>query len=140
MSEELRFFLRIAAYTAVIAAIYWFVSYEEAGTILLGFIFISAATFLLIVRSSVPASRGTGKESGPLERLRAVAGFREAAGRSEQPLEIEEDVFPTGSIWPLALTIGTTLVALGLLYGPWLWAPGLVVATISGAAWLTQLR
>ena len=34
--EEIRFFARVALFTAVITAIYWFVSYEEAGTLLLG--------------------------------------------------------------------------------------------------------
>lgn len=140
MSEEFRFFLRIAGYTALIAVIYWFVSYEEAGSALLVGVFVSAVTFLLVVRSSISSVTGTGEEARVLDRLRATIGFREAAGLVEQPLELEEDVFPTGSIWPLALTLGVTLIALGLLYGPWLWTPGLVVATISGAAWLTQLR
>lgn len=140
MSEEFRFFLRIAGYTAVIAAIYWFVSYEEAGSVLLVGVFVSAVTFLLVVRSSISSVTGTGEEPRVLDRLRATIGFREAAGLVEQPLELEEDVFPTGSIWPLILTVGITLVALGVHYGPWLWTPGAIISTGSGIAWLTQLR
>ena len=35
MAEELRFFLRTAAYTAVIGVLYWIVSYEWAGSVML---------------------------------------------------------------------------------------------------------
>ena len=140
MSEELRFFLRIAGYAGLVAAIYWFVSYEAAGTVLLAGLAVAAVAFLLVVRSSVPASKGTGKESGLVDRLRASVGFREAAGRAEQPLEIEEDLFPTASIWPLVLTLGITLAALGLQYGAWLWGPGAAIAAGAGIAWLIQLR
>ena len=35
MPEELRFLLRSALYSVVIGVVYWFVSYEWAGTVLL---------------------------------------------------------------------------------------------------------
>ncbi|MGI8773526.1 MAG: hypothetical protein ACR2KQ_00735 [Actinomycetota bacterium] len=115
-------------------------AYEAAGTVLLGGVFISAVTFLLAVRLNAPDATGKGHEESLTNRLLATVSFREAVGRAEQPLELEDDVFPTGSIWPLGLTLGITLVALGLQFGAWLWAPGLALSAASSTAWLTQLR
>src|SRR5205823_5231455 len=47
VAEELRFFLRTAAYTAVIGILYWIVSYEWAGSVMLAF--VAVATGLVVV-------------------------------------------------------------------------------------------
>ncbi|MDP9273621.1 MAG: cytochrome c oxidase subunit 4 [Chloroflexota bacterium] len=46
---------------------------------------------------------------------------------------------PPGSIWPLVAGAAATLLGLGLIYGPWLTLPAIVVAAFAVWGWLTQL-
>ena len=131
MAEEVRFFVRIALFTIVIGTIYWFVSYEEAGTILFGGIVASAVTFALVIALRVKAARQGGRG------LKALLGFDDVGG--DRPLNLDEDTFPSASMWPAAASLGFTLVALGLVYGAWLWVPGLAVTLSATWGWLTEL-
>ena len=130
MPEEVRFFVRIAIFTVVITTIYWFVSYEEAGTILLAGIIAGAAIFTGIVlvgaRATRPRSRAPKK----------LLGFDETG--AEQPLGLTEDVFPAMSAWPLVLSLGAGLVGVGLIYGAWLWIPGVALALSAAWGWITE--
>ncbi len=135
MSEEVRFFLRIALYTFLIATIYWFVSYEHAGTTLLVFLGAAAvffASFVLLKseRKEVKGGRG------PLGFLKRTLGFDEPDD-AQGPLATEEEAVDA-TIWPLGAALGATLVALGLVFGPWLWIPGLGLTIASATAWLTD--
>lgn len=167
MSEELRFFLRTALYTALVATIYWFVSYEWAGTFLLGALGISAVVFVIVLGAFVPRARrfpGEGSETAerpPPETptrgrvrpsrvsrlgdvgtmLRRNVGFADHPDdRLGGPMQLEEDLFPTASIWPVVTALGCTMIALGLVFGPWLWVPGAGLFLAAGASWLTQLN
>ena len=143
MSEEVRFFLRTALYTGLIATIYWFVSYEWAGTVLLAFLFGSAIFFVVVTSALVKSARlseATDGKRGPARLLQAVIGFEDDPDvEPPAPLEMAEDRFPTRSIWPLALAIAVTFLSLGLIFGPWLWIPGAGLLITSGLAWATQL-
>ena len=132
MAEEVRFFVRIALFTIVIGTIYWFVSYEEAGTILFGGIVASAVTFALAIVLHVKAARQGGRG------VKALLGFDDVGG--DRPLNLDEDTFPSASMWPAAASLGFTLVALGLVYGAWLWVPGLAVTLSATWGWLTELE
>ncbi len=144
MPEELRFFLRTALYTALIGTIYWFVSYEWAGTVMLASllaacIFFIGAGFTLYraaevedPRSSAVATRGS--------VVRRAVGFDAPGEDPGAPLELEDQIFPTASLWPLGAALAATLVGLGAIYGPWLWIPGASLGLATGTAWLTQLR
>jgi hypothetical protein len=173
VSEELRFFLRTALYTALIGVIYWFVSYEWVGTALLMALLIGALSFVVVMAAMVPRTRqmepdGTSAPEEPLapegpgpqtpthgaptpisaSRFgRAATAARRVVGFEDHPddevggpMELEDEVFPTASIWPLALAVGATLLGVGLIFGPWLWVPGAGLFVASGLAWLTQLR
>ena len=131
MAEEVRFFVRIALFTVVIGTIYWFVSYEEAGTILFGGIVASAVTFALVIALRVKAARQGGRG------LKALLGFDDVG--EERPLNLAEDTFPSASMWPAAGSIGFVLIAVGLVYGAWLWVPGLAIAISATWGWLTEL-
>lgn len=130
MPEEVRFFVRIAIFTIVITTIYWFVSYEEAGTLLLGGIIASAVIFtglaVVAVRGARPRTRSP----------KGLLGFDDSG--PERPLELTEDVFPTLSAWPIVLSLGATLVGVGLIYGAWLWIPGSALAVTAAWGWLTE--
>ncbi len=146
MAEEVRFFLRTALYTVVIAAVYWFLSYETAGTVML--IFVSAAT-AAVVGVLVLAVRATRDEldprvGGPLHRVGLAVGrligFSESRREaSQEPLAAGLEPIPAGSIWPLVAAAAATMLALGVVYGPWLLFPGIAVAAITVWGWLTQM-
>ncbi|HJR44793.1 MAG TPA: cytochrome c oxidase subunit 4 [Actinomycetota bacterium] len=130
MPEEVRFFLRIAIFTIVITTIYWFVSYEEAGTLLLGGIIASAAIFMGLMLVAVRGARSGRKTP------KSLLGFDETG--PERPLELTEDVFPALSPWPIVLSLGVTLVGVGLIYGAWLWIPGAALSLTAAWGWLTE--
>lgn len=132
MNEELRVFLRTIVYIVPIGVIYWFVSYEIAGTALLAALAI-AVTLLVVV--ALRLGRTLPLSFAPKELL----GFEESH-ETEPPFEIAEDLFPSRSLWPIALAAGISAVALGLEFGAWLWGPGAAVAVAAGLAWFTQLH
>ncbi len=130
MAEEIRFFIRVALFTIVIATIYWFVSYEEAGTALLAGIIASAVFFTGLVATRVRAAR-SGRKT-----VKGLVGFDES-GRDD-PLALAEDTFPAASAWPVVASVAAVLVAVGLVYGPWLWIPGAGIGLACTWGWLTE--
>lgn len=132
MAEEVRFFLRVALFTVVIGTIYWFVSYEIAGTALLAGIVASALFFIVLIAGGVRAVR-----RGP-KNLKGILGFEET-GRDD-PLALGEDVFPAASAWPVVASISAVLVTVGLVYGAWLWIPGTALGLACIWGWLTELE
>jgi hypothetical protein len=150
--EELRFFLRTGIFAGVIGVIYWFVSYEEAGTVLLTFIvvaavfFVGAAAVSLRPKSHVElipdrkARSGVGRLAGVFDRYLLYEDDQDPGGEPlEAPLALDEDAFPESSIWPLAAGFAALLIGLGLVYGAWLWVPGLALGASSAYGWVTQL-
>ncbi len=146
MAEEVRFFLRTALYTVVIAAVYWFLSYETAGTVMLFFVSAATAAVVGVLLIAVKATRDEldPRLGGPVHRAGLVIG--RAIGFSEprretaqEPLASGLDPIPSGSIWPLVAAAAATMLALGLVYGPWLLLPGIAVAAIAAWGWLTQM-
>jgi hypothetical protein len=120
MKEEARVFLRTAAYALLVAGIYWFVSYEVAGTVLLIVLGVAAAALTAMLPGRTKVLRA------PLE----LATF----GEGEEPImEIEEVPLPTLSLQPLLVALGAAGVTLGLVFGAWLWLPGILI--LLGAAW-----
>ena len=152
MAEEVRFFLRTAAYSIVIATIYWFASfqadgvptaYDWAGTTLLAFTALACAAMsggvLLFVRA---ARRDMAAREGSLPRrlgatLNRVIGLEHpSAGDVERPLAGGPDLLPAGSPWPILSALAATLILLGLVYGPWLIAPGVALLVVGAGGWL----
>jgi hypothetical protein len=76
MPEEVKFFGRIGAYGLFIAAVYWFVSYEPAGTVLLGgFGLATGAAFVLLRRGARrPAVTRDGRADRASDRSIAATG------------------------------------------------------------------
>lgn len=103
----------VAAFLVVAATVYWFWSYEDAGTVLLALGAAFAAMVALYLR----------RES---RRLPASGG----------PEEGDLGWFPTASIWPLGTGGGAVLVGLGLVFGVWLTLIGaaLLAASVLGYA------
>jgi hypothetical protein len=130
VAEELRFFIRIGLFTVLIGAIYWFVSYEEAGTWLLAGIVASVVFFVVLVAGRARSSRRGGRG------IKHLLGFADSA--PEAPLALDEDTFPLFSAWPAVISLAAVLVGLGLIYGPWLWIPGVAMGLAGAWGWLTE--
>ena len=146
MAEELRFFLRTAAYTALIGIIYWLLSYEWAGSVMLAFVALATGLVVLVFFLLVRATRGplTDGADGPMRRLglalARVVGFAEPRGPAgAEPLAAGLEPIPLGSIWPLVAAAAASMIGLGLVYGPWLSLPGVALLAVTVWGWITQL-
>ncbi len=116
MKTEGSIFAGLGVFFVVITTIYWFTSYEDAGSTLLlttvGLGAIPGAWLIWISRRHPPRLED-----------RYDASIEEGAGRIGS--------FPESSVWPLGFAGGLSLVALGLVFGIWLALPGLLVMLIS---------
>lgn len=148
MAEELRFFLRTALYSAVIAVIYWFASYNTtiedgydwAGTGLL--VATVLATGAVVAVAGFFARRALHGEPGS---TLAVIGrwllLSDPGGEADhEPLETGLDPLPRSSAWPLVAAAAATIIALGLVFGPWLTLPGIALLAWTVWSWVTQLE
>ena len=119
MKVEWRLFAGAAFFFAVTTSLYWFVSYEDAGTTMLG---ASVPAFALIGlwlwfqhRKQGPRPEDTGDAS---------------------PADAAEDLgyFPASSAWPFVLSAGVVVLANGMVFGPPIAVIGalLIVAGVFG--------
>jgi hypothetical protein len=121
--EEAAFFARSAIFALAIAAIYWFVSYEWAGSILLfGFGLGSAVMAILLGRSA--AGRA------------ARAHESEPGGGADGPFGDETGPVPNPTFAPIVFAVGLALVALGLAFGPWLLLAAVMPIVLGATSWL----
>ena len=102
----MRITLFAAVFVAGIAVIYWFTSYEDAGTTMLALAGAAYAMLCGYVYLQVLRLRG-----GPLRPEDDEDG--------SPPGEAEVGYFPASSVWPPALALGAVLIALGLVFGVW---------------------
>ena len=108
-----------AVFMAVIAAIYWFTSYEPTGSILL------AVTIGLGVIPGAFLLRAS-RRSGDLPEDRDDADPDDAAG--------DIGWFAASSVWPVVLAGGAAMFGIGLVFGVWAGIPGalLIVSAFVG--------
>jgi len=121
MKVEWRLFAGAAAFFAVIASIYWFVSYEHAGTAMLA---ASVPAFAFIGLWLAVQSRRHGRRP-------------EDNGEATQADGVEDlGYFPSSSAWPFVLSAGVVVLANGMVFGPPIAVIGLIlmVAGVFGYA------
>jgi hypothetical protein len=127
VNAVLRLLAFIFVFAAVVAAVYWYVTYEPAGTVLLAFL----ALMPLVVAAW-------------LVRHRRVEGRQALADRPDaRPEEAAGEVvgsFLLGSVWPLVLTLGTVVLGAGLIYGVLLVPPGLAIMAAAILGMMRQSR
>jgi hypothetical protein len=117
---QARMFALIGGFLLFISILYWFLSYEEAGTVMLA---LSGALAL-----TVSGYLGWTKPS-----------HRTSVDQAD-PASDEEPWFPAASGWPFALGIGLVLVANGLLLGLWLLLPAAAFLAYALAGFIQQSR
>jgi hypothetical protein len=113
-----RVFLFIGVFVALLASLYWFTSYEDAGSVLL---LLSAVLALWFGTYLWLAQR------------RLAAGGAEAEDEGSHYL-------PAASAWPLAIGLGAATVANGLVLGIWVTVPGVAILGLGIGGLIHQSR
>jgi hypothetical protein len=112
VSIAARVLLAAGAFIFVVDVVYWFVTYEPAGTFLLG---VMVVGFLIAGGYIATAARGV-VLSADRPDLRPADAAGDPVG-----------VFSAASPWPLILAGGVLVALVGLVYGVWLLVPGLAI-------------
>jgi hypothetical protein len=111
--------LFLGVFFGIVGVVYWFTSYEDAGTMML--VGTSALGFL-------PGGYYLfwHRRMGRRVEDREDASIEEGAG--------DIDSFPGSSIWPFVMGMGAFLTLLSLVFGIWLILPGitLIVSALIG--------
>jgi hypothetical protein len=109
-----RVFLGVAAFMAVIGVVYWFASYEPAGTTMLA---LSSA-------------------------LAALCGVYLQIQDEHEPTgaQAEEHCLPHASVWPFGIGLGALLAVNGMIVGFGYAIPGLVLLAIAVIGLISQSR
>ena len=114
-----RTYLVLGVAVALIAAVYWFTSYENAGTVML---VLSAALALFIgVYLALTARRATSSAGG---------------GGGEEP----EPYLPHASVWPFFVGVAALITLNGLALGLFALVPGLIAMGIALLGYAGQSR
>jgi len=140
--QETRVFLLIAVFGLVTGAVYWFLSYEVAGTILL--LSFGAATGLIALRLVVDpqstrvrtAARETPIDPDP-DRADEGGG---GTGGIDRPFLDEAGRMPAESLAPFAVGLGAACAATGLIFGPAPVLVGILPFCWGAWAWLSGAR
>ncbi len=129
MPEEVRFFGRLSLFALAAGLIYWFLSYESAGTVLLlGFGVATGVAFLVL--------RGGQRRPAPHAAGGASDGDAEADTGPDGPFGDESAPVPTRSSAPLAVGFGLAVVVLAGAFGPWFVIVGAVPLLGGAVDWL----
>jgi hypothetical protein len=148
--QETRFFAFLGVFGLALAAIYWVLTYEAAGTILL-FGFGAGAGLLAVglyrsrprAVAEGPANAAADGSSSPLQQVTEGEGGDVAgggAGGVDTPFETPLGRLPGETLAPLALGLGVALAITAVVFGPWLLVAGLVPMAWGGWTWYTAAR
>jgi hypothetical protein len=114
---ETRFFLLIAGWAGALGVIYWFVSYEVAGTVLLAGLALATGTLAVwLIRSQRLRRRAEAAAPGA-GAPEAGAGGAGAPEAVDRPFLDEEGRLPAPTLAPFAVGLGLALAALGPVFG-----------------------
>ena len=121
MVEEVAFFTRSAIYGIAVGTVYWFLTYENAGSILLVGVGLATVVVALVLWFGLD------------RRWRSLRAIGEVPAR---PFEDEAGRIPEPTMAPIALAFGTALTVLGLVFTPALVITGLILSLIAAREWL----
>lgn len=125
MKVESRVFVGTGIFFAVTLALYWFTSYEDAGSVLLLF---TVCLGLLPGSYMLWWSR----------RMRPRPEDRDEARVAEGSGSVGS--FPDQSVWPLVMGMGMAFVALALVFSPWLAIIGTIMGISAGIGVTVESR
>jgi hypothetical protein len=141
-SVSWKVFLGVGTFIAVLAVVYWFSSYEDAGTTMLALasglaLFFGSFLFVQDRRQRL----GLAGAHPIVARVEATSG-----GAAERSVEDEDEAvdhghyLPQSSVWPLAMGVGAAMTLNGLIIG-WPYAtPGAAFLALAVGGFVAQGR
>jgi hypothetical protein len=129
---EALFFESIGVFGLAIATVYWLVSYETAGTVLLTmFGLVTGGAGVVLARAASEATRDIppGEAISPMPGPTVDSPFRDDALR-----------LPAPTLAPFAMGLGIAVAALGLVFGPAPVIVGILPIVWAGLTWLGRAR
>jgi cytochrome c oxidase subunit 1 len=130
--EEVAFFLRSFVFAAAIGLAYWFLTYEIAGSILLGAFAVATG---LLVAYLVRARR---RPSADRLRDESVAASDDVA-QTEGPFGDDAGHLPGPSAAPIIIGLAVGMIGLGVVFTPALSIVGVGLAIAGGWRWLRSI-
>ena len=152
--QETRFFLFLGGFGLVLAAIYWFLTYEVAGTVLLAGFGLGTGLLGVGLLRSRPrqlaiaaagddrASTDDRTTSATAQATRGEAADLPGGGAAgvDTPFETPLGRLPGETLAPLALGLGIALAITAVVFGPWLLVAGLLPMAWGAWTWLAAAR
>ena len=140
--QETRFFLLIFGWAGALGVIYWFVSREVAGTILLaGLALASGLISVWLIRARRQSKRRAKSETGvpdlAPDRTDTSGG---GTGGVDRPFLDESGRLPDPTLAPFAVGLGIALAVLGPVFGVAPVAVGAVSFLWGASMWLSAAR
>ncbi len=131
MKVEWRLFTGAAVFAGVVGGLYWFVSYEHAGTVML--VFSGAALLLVAAYLTVVGGRGGER---PEDRPDADPGDDAGDGTGGGGDSDAGEYYPSSSVWPFLTAAGAVVLGFGLVFGAGVGSLGvlLLAAALGGYA------
>jgi hypothetical protein len=118
-------FLGVTAFFAGIGTLYWFTSYEDAGTtMLVGCALLGMLVGVYLLRAS--------RRMQPRPEDRPDAALADGAG--------ETAAFPAASIWPFVFGLGATAFATGFVFGVWIFVLGGAIFLLGVLGYVAESR
>ncbi|MDQ3938841.1 MAG: cytochrome c oxidase subunit 4 [Chloroflexota bacterium] len=131
MPEEMRFLLRAGGYGLGIGAIYYLLSREPAGSVLLvGF---GLACVVLLGALWWETRRRGRRLEGPAWRWLLLPPAEAESGFTDEDARL-----PGSSLAPITLALGVALAALSLVFGVWLLAAAVIPLLFGVRGWLRE--
>lgn len=125
MKSEARVFLGVTVFFIVIGIVYWFTSYEDAGSVMLA----AAAVMGLVAGGAIWF---VGRNTAPRAEDLPDATQADGAGIVDE--------FPTESIWPFAVGLSGAILASGFAFGAWLVIIGVATLALSLVGYIQEAR
>jgi hypothetical protein len=122
MAEEIAVFARSAVYFGAIGAIYWVLTYEVAGSVLLVGSALASACVAVVLRLGLRGPDTVAEGSSEV--------------RPDGPFGDESGVLPAPTAAPLGVAFGLALVVLGLVFTGALVLAGAILVLLASRAWL----
>ena len=131
-----RIFGGIAVFIAAIGTLYWFTSYEEAGSAMLAL--ASALALLVLVVLVLHSAKVV---LVPIALLVGVFLWRQdRASAAGTPTHGTDEYLPAASIWPFGIGVSAFLTFNGLILGLGYAVPGIILMVMSLAGFVRQSR